>query len=387
MRNSFVFTEGGFLNRNRRINEAVVDTKGQEQGLCNVFNAYSDGIFTEIDDDNIIKVLGGEDYKLKKNWQKWATSYVETMKLLDKHLKGRNKLSEFKMVRMGDDDDVIKSYKELIDVYRKVYKETLAHIDPTDVLLYKKDEASNIVNKFNEWKSTINVKSLKKEISSEDFEAAVNIKKNLVLNYCKEDGSYKPLWDCDFISLSLKQLERNYIHSIDRYNMFDKNSENVINIGNIKKTLIKDGDEITHRTKRGVTVTIRGVYNFDYGVGEEKEGKTGVFDTDVSNIRLAEEKIKLVMRSGSTSGETNSLDLLLAHGPTLGKCSKELWVKLLGLRREKNKDETKDLKLCLDKFEEKVKKWYSKGETKPFIQIIKSCCKNTEICVPFVLIH
>ena len=70
MRNSFTFTEGGFFNLNHRIkyiNEAVVDTEGQEQGLCDVFNAYSDGIVNEIDEDNIIKVLGGEDYKLKKN--------------------------------------------------------------------------------------------------------------------------------------------------------------------------------------------------------------------------------------------------------------------------------------------------------------------------------
>lgn len=385
MRNSFIFTEGGFLNRNRRINEAVVDTEGQEQGLCDVFNTYSDGIVNEIDEDNIIKVLGGEDYKLKKNWQKWVTSYVKTMELLNNQLNGLTNLSKFRMVRMGDKDDVVKSYKELIDVYRRVYGETLAHIDPTDVFLYKKDEASNIISNFYEWWAPLNVKSLKKGVTSDDFEAAVNIKKNLVLNYCKQQGetySPKPLWNCDFISLSLKQLEDKYLNSVDRYNMFSEESRNVINISNIRKSIVKDGNELTHRTERSISVTIKGTYNFDYGIGERRDNDDD-FDSNVTQIAKREETIKLTMRSFSSSGKTNNIDLLLAHGPTLGKCSKILMMDLLNMSLE----ETKSLNLCLDKFEEKVKEWYDNNDAEPFIQIIKSCSKNSEICVPFVLIH
>ena len=307
------------------------------------------------------------------------------MELLNNQLNGLTNLSKFRMVRMGDKDDVVKSYKELIDVYRRVYGETLAHIDPTDVFLYKKDEASNIISNFYEWCAPLNVKSLKKGVTSDDFETAVNIKKNLVLNYCKQQGdtySPKPLWNCDFISLSLKQLEDKYLNSVDRYNMFSEESRNVINISNIRKSIIKDGNELTHRTERSISVTIKGTYNFDYGIGERRDNDDD-FDSNVTQIAKREETIKLTMRSFSSSGKTNNIDLLLAHGPTLGKCSKTLMMDLLNMSLE----ETKSLNLCLDKFEEKVKEWYDNNDAEPFIQIIKSCSKNSEICVPFVLIH
>lgn len=320
-----------------------VQTAVQEKSTCAVFNS-----FVELADDdinkmndliyirNIISDIFSVEVEDMDN--SWISSFGKQVKALVSYLasNGLNP-ADYRLTRYGEKDDVAKAYTNMIRSYADVNKSdkndraSKDTYDPSDVILYKKDNINDII------------KYCKSGRSIDDYIGDNGIKTNytdkLFLNHI-----------C--MGVSLKKITKNS-GSADLFNVSGKSTVMSVNEFNIIK-----------ESPKNITVSCIGNFNFDN------------LTDDSGNDIDKERNIHITLRTFGYGITAMDVKINETGECSLGKCPVNIWRSMI-------KCNSKDIKQCTKAFSEFLKT----ASNNDIMNIIKYAIKEGPHCFSFILLH
>ena len=321
-----------------------VSTKNQEQATVVVWNKYIEEMDSfDLNNEEYIRNLVKD---LSSDFDtEWITTFQKQIKLISSYINsiGGNPL-KYKMTRYGE-GKLGDAYKKFVESYIKTISNDEGrkdNYDPSDVILYLANDENEIINKLNSYKIT----SLNDAMECRDEFIKYLFEKN------KLQG------------ISLKKIAGN---KLGMYELF--NIGNNVRISEITNFSYKSTD-------KNVTVYCKGMFKLDNM-------------TDVEGDEIGSEKeIKLTLRSfgSAKGGNIVAIDATLNGGknPTLGKCPKREWMKILGI----SENDSVKLGRCVKAFKVYLSDEENVGQIKKELtDLIKSSIKEGPNCFPFVLLH
>lgn len=335
-----------------------IKTADQETATCIIFNKliqYYEENQKDIPvlDKGVINgfLVGALNVNFDHNW---ILSFGEQINTIVKALGGIKNACQYRMERYGghetykpEDWCVHESYENMINSYTKYHIGSRKdNWDPTDVILYKKDSANELIKNFNSLVVT--------DMGNPNSDQCDKIRTYLKSIY------RAPIRERIFMGISLKQLKAGS-HSFELYNM---RLGDRINCKSIQEHP-KDSDTNTYRRLRGCYCLIDGKYKFNHKIDDEGEDAT-----------WSDHTIKMEMRSFGKG--INAIDVTLETGPSIGKCPTHVWSPILGISPDASLDE------CLDSFSEFIN---NKLDMEQVNLIVRAAAKNGPNCLPFMLLH
>lgn len=276
-------------------------TRKQEDCMCRVFNMWVKGENM----DSIQQMLAGTIDS------KWITSSINHCDSFRQFFKGD--MSNFKMVRIDENDDVVSAWSKLCIAWKKLHKfRKIGHFDPTDVILYDTTKVSNVVAQL---------ESIRGRVTDENwFEAIEEYRK-----FLQETNDYLPI--------SLKDSS-NGSHPITMKNMRAGENDNikvnkVVSIGiTVEKGKKSNNSSIISDPK---DVKIQGSYIVISGTKYLLQDVHSIYSIiDMNNIEGVS-RVRLEHRgsNGEAIVEVKPVEGKVI-GPAWGKTSVNIWRRILG---------------------------------------------------------
>ena len=306
-----------------------ISTKDQETITCTLYNS----IFVDVDSKDIngehIDNLIGDKLSGVTGENVWRQSYYKQMTALNNYLETP---WEFKMVHYsGTDDNVMKAYAEFVNAYKKTNNKSNSKdaYDPSDVILYKKSETSNIVGILNDCtnKCKDDPTEAKKLYLEELFKKGLC--RGISLKQVRGKG------ECEEFNVGVNS---NKIQKVNKYKLIK--SDKQLYIKAYGKFLLSD---IT-----------------DENGNEVKDGK----EMEVTLRQFGSNQVAVDVNNG---------------GPALGKCPVNVWRGILDLKG------VKGIKDNVEKANEFLNTNPQKCEQIKLI--IQGALKEGGDCLPFILLH
>ena len=386
------------------VSDTKTKTVDQEQALCTLWNCYAESLDPKNTNNTPIN-LHSDLETLKKSFNtalnnrynggnkgsqwdnSWITSYIKVIQVLDgvirNFLKDPKKdmettnpmdISDYRMCVYGNQDEYNSgigiAYKGFIEQFKKLYNVRKKDVfDPTDVLLYKQSEMSNIVSKLNNYKA-----------SNQD-----DLSKNKT-RYVDEMFKTKLLF-----GISLKKIPKSL--NAASYIVFNI-SPDTFNIGDVE-TYTKKED--TESTGNNYFVKAKGKFDLKgITIVDQKNNKEVDVDSTTS--------MQVMLRSFGSGIIAMDCTLTKRTTASIGKCPADIWRELFSddkvdLNTSKN---SKDLKINLQQYQKFINKELEvdKGTMRNGYQvntdkyvlygltrIIRGALKEGPTCFPFILIH
>ena len=319
-----------------------VSTASQESATVAVWNKYIEEVdYFDLDNEDYIRNLV-EDISTKFDTE-WISTFQKQVKLINHYIIsiGENPL-DYKLTRYGD-SAIGNAYKNFVENYTKIISDgdgQKDNFDPSDVLLYKHKSEKKIESILNSYKLT-------------DIDSCIDCKTKFI------DSLFIPKL-LQGISLKKIAAKKNGLYEL-------------FNIGDNVRIPIVSNFETT-LGKNQITILCKGNFNLDN------------MTDDLGDEIESEKEIKLVMRSFGYAKKGNEVaidaTLNIGKNPSLGKCPKRIWMKLLNITTK----DYQNLPKCISIFNEYIEK------NKPTIKndltkLIQACIKEGPNCFPFVLLH
>jgi hypothetical protein len=339
-----------------------IPTDVQENATCAVFNAYMDlfntereGIFKKSDDINneqIIKQVIKNLTQGNNIDSSWIDSFSYQVKTLVDYLKklklSDEEISNYRLARYGaqseEKEPVSAAYSKMVKKYSTFLGGRKDAYDPTDILLFNKSAANDIISCC---------QSVLKEVNGKNYDDVKIAKTKFLTDIFKKNLC---------MGISLKKLS-----TTGKIELFNVDEE---------KDIIKNVTGFTVlSSKRGNNVQVRCDGTFQFG--EEITDENG---NPVPN----EHSIMVTLRTFGANIIGMDVNLLKGTnntGPAIGKCPVNIWRKNLEIEDW----EERNIKACIDKFNE-----FLKTDTKVLEKlktIIQGAVKEGPSCFPFILLH
>lgn len=306
-----------------------ISTKDQETITCTLYNS----IFVDVDSKDIneehINNIIGDKLSGVTSENVWRQSYYKQMIALNSYLETP---WEFKMVHYSEtDDEVMKAYAEFVKAYKKINNKSNSKdaYDPSDVILYKKSEASSIAGILNKCAD---------ECKNDPIQAKQKYLEELFKSGLCRGISLKQVrgaGQCEEFNVGVNS---NKIQKVDKYNLIK--SDKQLYIKAYGKFLLSD---ITDENGKEVK--------------DEKE-------MEVTLRQFGSNQVAVDVNNG---------------GPALGKCPVNVWKGILDLK------EVKGIKANVEKANEFLNTNPQKCEQIKLI--IQGALKEGGDCLPFILLH
>lgn len=341
-----------------------VTTREQEMATCLAWNA----LIMEVDnikdyDGRTKKSIIDSPKELKQLVSElgenicngdWIKSIQFQIGAIQRFLKSRGlNWTDYRMCRYGHEDYIsksgvpmesyvgaahekfVKAYMDLIarqddENNQKVQKD---NFDPSDVILYKRNNINSIVKKFGEMSS-----AAKSATTSESI---------LEL--------YRKMYaDNELFGISLKKMASGGSYQV--FNISKQTADSNIKIESVTNN--KKSTSNAHQAELAIT----GKFNL-----------SGVSDPDDPEYNLITNKVIATVRS---FGDSNGMDIKEESGPAIGKVPVRIWTKALNVNAN-------DLDAAIAEFE----KWTVEEKWPALAEIVAAGMKNGPWCLPFILIH
>ena len=340
--NGSIFAETGAGSIGR------VNTESQETATCVVFNS----VVKELKNNPEFKY----DYEFIKDCIKdisedfdseWVESFYKQIQGIMGYLVDvcHCDPTQYKLERYGgskkfNDWKLSKTYQKFIQKYTKCFKDSQKdNWDPSDIILFRVDQESNIESNFTAW-----MEGLNNEIAA--AEAKDKLKK-----------TYYTTKDIIFKGISLKKIGRKKKPEVDIYNIGQDSKVNV------------NGFKIGSITNKSINLYVTGKFNFG-----------NILDPNISSDK--ENEVKLCMRTFG-SGQVG-VDVCIAQSgePSLGKCPVNVWQNILG-----EYGLTQNIKKSVQLFSDLLENNSQEQIIEDLESMIKGAIKNGPNCLPFILLH
>ena len=317
-----------------------ISTAAQESATCLVWNEFvritKNNEQFDDSDESITTIVNDIGESFDKSWIK---SFREQLIAITAFLERKGlDYKDYRMCRYGAEEpreiegQVGKAYGEFIQKYTSLLGETRKDaFDPSDVLLYRVDKASEITSKLKTYASTL-----------------VESKPTYIKELFKTDM---------VIGVSLKKISKSGV-----FHEFNVNGDaQVKKVNRIEIIPAK-------RKANNLTVDVYGDFNF-----------SGLTDAEGDVIKR-ESVVRMTLR---TFGDPIAIDCSLrdAGAPAIGKCPVSIWRTMIGVSKSDN------LEKCIEKMKCFIEETPESELYEKVGEIIKGAAKEGPNCFPFVLIH
>lgn len=317
-----------------------ISTVAQESATCLVWNEFvrisNNNEQFDDSDESITTIVNDIGESFDKTWIK---SFREQLIAITAFLERKGlDYKEYRMCRYGAEEpreiegQVGKAYGEFIQKYTSLLRETRKDaFDPSDVLLYRVDKASEITSMLKTYANT-----------------PVESKSTYIEELFKTDM---------VIGVSLKKISKSGV-----FHEFNVNGDaQVKKVNRIEIIPAK-------RKANNLTIDVYGDFNF-----------SGLTDAEGDAIKH-ESVVRMTLR---TFGDPIAIDCSLrdAGAPAIGKCPVSIWRKMIDVSKSDN------LEKCIEKMKSFIEETPKSELYEKIGEIIKGAAKEGPNCFPFILIH
>lgn len=343
-----------------------IPTDLQENATCIVFNAYMDVIGKE-------QMIPGESEDVDKQFvedlisgsnidSSWIDSFVYQINTIVDYLESlglsKKEIANYRLARYGarsKKEPVSTAYSDMLRGYSSFLGGRKDAYDPTDILLFNKEEGS--VNQI-----IIYCNKVLDAVGSANPDNVNDAKVEFLENIFKKNIC---------MGISLKKLSK--LGKIELFNI-DGNDGVIKSVTGFRKPEeddTKTQKQINKRRKNNIQIYCQGNFQFSKGFTDE--------DGDRLN------NTKEVMLTLRTFGSNIiAMDVSLPKGgPAIGKCPVNIWRKVLDVKNS----EEKNINKCIEKFNQFLETEDDKTIRDGLQEIIKGAVKEGPSCFPFILIH
>jgi hypothetical protein len=227
--------------------------------------------------------------------------------------------------------------------------------DPTDILLFNKEEGS--VNQIMTYCNKV-----LDAVGSGDPNKVDEAKVEFLENVFKKNIC---------MGISLKKLRNE--GKIELFNI-DGNEDIIKNVAGFEKPEKDDTEnqkQINKRKKNNIQIYCQGDFQFSKGFTDE----------DGDRLNNAKEVMLTLRTFGSN---IVAMDVSLPKGgPAIGKCPVNIWREVLDVKNS----EEKNINKCIEKFNQFLESGDDKKMRDGLLKMIKGAVKEGPSCFPFILLH
>lgn len=350
----------GIVFRTGRGSLKSITTEQQEKATCRVWNAVIETLKSATDDrndvlksflteENIRDIVTDISDKFDSTWiSTYSKQIYSIWNLLES--KGLNPI-EFRMDRVGDPDSKVgvahDKYVKRYAVHLTGPKSSKDAFHPGDVIIYNTNHANECEGVLSSCTSMLT----SVDGTAEAYEECMESKKMYVDELIAKDIYH---------SFSLKKIAKNRGGAkVGYFNVTSKTGQT---------SKVTAYDIVENDNPNNITI----VCDCDLCLD-------GITDSEGNELTKAH-SVNIVMRTFGGADCDIDVTLNMKNTPTLGKCPRGIWRKILGLTHSKKQ-------LALDTFNEFLDSSSESTIKDALKKIIQGAIKQGPNCFPFILIH